>query len=145
MKKLIFGIAGLAMLAVSAFAQLSIETVPTLTGGTNFVAATSTNTGYAIPITVTRAGNVSIQPILKLQGAGTSVVVMRVDRSVDGNTWEAAAHSLSVTMAGTAVATSVTQIACNGTAFYRISSIENPNATALTNILVKYSFKPGLE
>lgn len=134
----------LLALTMSATAQSYSINTTTLTGGTNNVALTSTNSAVGIVIPVVRANNVAITANFKLTGAGTTAVVFRLDESVDGATWESSAYSLSVTPAGTSTVVGVGNIAVNGIGYLRLQTIENPNATSVTNLVFKYGFKSGL-
>lgn len=109
------------------------------------IAATSTNTTVAATngasIYATKANYLAIQPSFKLTGSGTSTVVFKFDESVDGTNWKIASRNISVAANGTTAVATVLNLtdACPG--FFRLSQIENPNSTALTNISVVYSYK----
>lgn len=126
-----------------AHAQLDIQTT-TLNGGTNNIAATTTNSTMAIAITPVRSSYVAIQPSFKLDGAGTTAVTFEFDESIDGSTWNASKHTLVVTPAGTSTVTAATNITVGAVGFLRLQIVRNPNASAITNLTLKWSQKPGL-
>lgn len=142
--KQLFVLLVLLVLVFPAAAQSYSVNSTTLAGGTNNVPLASTNAAVAIVIPVVRANNVAITASFKLTGAGTTAVVFRLDESVDGSTWESSAHSLSVTPAGTTTVVGVGNVAVNGIGYLRLQTIENPNATSVTNLVFKYGFKSGL-
>lgn len=108
---------------------------------TNQVPATTTNTspGTAV-IDATRVKDVSVQWTLRLTGAGTTAIPFVVQRSVDGSNW-ATAFSISVTPSGTNWATVITNINAQAIPYYRVYSIQNDNASAITNLAVVYGVK----
>lgn len=138
----------MASIAIPAFGQSYVNESATTTLPTTYsVAAATTNTTIAssnIVIAVTRARYVTLQPVLELNGAGTTAVVLLFDESTDGTNWEPSAHSVSVTPAGTASKTTVQNVQLEGIGFLRLAEIRNPNSAAVTNLNVKYSFKTGL-
>lgn len=142
MKKFIAIIAGLAICA-AAHAQYSLQTT-TLNGGTNNVAASTTNSVTAPVIAATRASDVALQATFKLTGSGTSAVVFVFDESIDNSNWESASRTLSVTAAGTSTVSNVGNYTLGGAGYLRLSSVQNPNAAAITNLVLKYSLKPGI-
>jgi hypothetical protein len=115
-----------------------------LNGGTNAVAAASTNSVTTPTFTVAYSSDIALQPSFKLQGSGTSAVVFKFDTSLDGTVWQAASFNISITPAGTALVTKVVSTAIGSTPYVRLSSIENPNATAITNLMLNATMKRGL-
>ena len=134
--------------AGTAFGQLEVGTLTTPLPSTYSVAAASTNTTIAssnLVISVTRGANVAIQPIFKLQGAGTSAVVFLFDESLDGVNWSPVGSiTASVTASTTTQVQDVANHSIGALPFLRLAEIRNPNATALTNLTIKYSIKTGL-
>lgn len=113
-----------------------------LAGGTNNVAATTTNTSFAVILSSQGRGPyMAVQPSFKLIGAGTSAVVFKFDESVDGTIWDLAAHTISVTASTTNVVTTLAPITLGAIGYLRLTTIENPNATAITNLTLKYVTK----
>lgn len=136
---LLVGVAALAGLlaAPNAAAQFRGETLSI----TNHVPATLTNSspGSAV-IDVSRVKDVAVQIVLKLMGAGTTAIPFTFQRSVDGSNY-ATAFTLSVTPAGTATATAMTNINTQAFPYWKISAIQNDNATGITNLVVTYGIK----
>lgn len=126
----------LLLSAIPAFCEMSVM----LTGGTNNVSATTTNT-YTQPAFFSRTGNLGIGMHLKLDGAGTTAVVLRLDRSVDGTNWVTggAVNRYVLTPAGTTTVGLVTNVTVGGVRFWRPGTLENDNATAITNLIIKLS------
>lgn len=134
---------GAALTFVAAHAQLSVQTT-SLNGGTANVAASTTNSVTVPIITVAKANNAAIQASFKLAGSGTSAVVFTFDESVDASVWKSASTTLSVTANGTNSVNNILKLATEGSGYYRLSSVANPNASAITNLVLKYSYKAGL-
>lgn len=138
----------LALLSSGAQAQsynlVSILTPPT--GGTNNIAASTTNSStYAVRLDAPiKSQHIGLQATFKLTGSGTSASVFVFDKSLDGANWETGAYRLSATANGTSSVTAVTNFQVGAIGYLRLSSIENPNGTAMTNIVVKYSQKTGI-
>jgi hypothetical protein len=132
-----------ALLAAPTQAQsynLSTATITSNSVTVTAIAATATNTTVRADIPATRADNLGIQVSVTLAGSGTSAVVCKFDESLDGTNWESAAHSVSVTAAGTSTVTTVSTIAVNAIGHLRLSSVENPNGEAAT-VVIKYAQK----
>lgn len=144
LSKLLPMLAACFVLAIPAKAQnYSIQTT-TLTGGTNNVSATTTNSSLAIVMPVPKSSFIGIQPSFKLTGSGTTAVVFSFDESIDNSVWTSGTQTLSITPAGTTVVTGIKNFSANGVGFLRLSSIANANATAITNLVVKFATKNGL-
>lgn len=133
----------MAFLAIPAQAQYDIR-VTSLNGGTNNLAATSTNSSVGVLIEATRSANVVFQPIFKLDGAGTTAVTFVLDQSADNANWISGTHSITVTPAGTSTVSVSTNISVGAVGFLRLNQIRNPNASAITNLTFKYATKRGL-
>ncbi len=139
---------GFVAAAFSSVGQSYVqENIASVLPSTYSVAAATTNTTIAssnVIAAVTRSRYVTLQPIFKLTGSGTTAVVLVFDESTDGSTWESAAHTVSVTAAGTTEVTAVQNVQLEGIGFLRLGAIRNPNAEAVTNLSVKISYKTGL-
>ena len=139
MKKFILSLLCLAFVATAHAQYLPIKSIG---GGTLNIAATSTNTTMSATnlavIEATRALDIAIQPEFKLTGAGTSAVILKFDTSIDNSRWTVATHAISVTAAGTTVVSKATNITLGGIGYLRLSQVENPNGTAITNLAIKY-------
>jgi hypothetical protein len=142
-------VAALALLLpTSALAQYS--SVVILNGGTNNVgAAASTNSTYASVSQTAASFNVPnhatlpVQVSFKLAGSGTTAVVFKFDESIDGSVWVANAYSISVTANGTNVVANTGKFTLDGMPYLRLQTIEQPNATALTNLTLTIIKKSG--
>lgn len=133
----------LALFAVSLTAS-AVDIPTTLTGGTNNLAATTTNaagTGVAMVIP-SRSRIVTVQLTGGLTGAGTSAVTAFLDKSID-NVYFVNQTNFSFTAAGTATNTALYDLDTGGARFYKVR-LGNANATALTNVTVKAWGKEGL-
>lgn len=141
--KFIAGFCAFAALTTGLHAQLSVQTT-SLNGGTANVAASTTNSVTVPVLTVAKASNVAIQAAFKLTGAGTSAVVFNFDESIDGSNWKTSSRTLSVTPAGTSTVVNLGNYTLGGAAFLRLSSVQNPNSAAITNLVLNYAYKTGL-
>jgi len=131
---------GVLMLPTSASAQ---QYSPTAVTATNWVAAASTNTAVNADITVTKYDAVALQVVFALQGAGTTACTFAVHESIDGTTYDdTAVQTLSVTPAGTDTVCGVLPISPGAVGYLRLKTIGNPNANAITNLVIKRVFKP---
>lgn len=109
-------------------------------------AATSTNATWASSNYVAapvRSSAITLQTTLKLTGAGTTAIVLKFDSSVDRVKWMTGTHSVTITPAGTSEVTDVENVTIGAIPFLRLSSVENPNSAAATNITVKWVGKRG--
>lgn len=133
----------LIALALGPAAQAQFRDTPVVI--TNVVPATTTNTspGTAI-IDATRVKDVSVQWVLRLTGAGTTAIPFVVQRSVDGANW-ATAFSISLTPSGTNYVTTTTNINAQAFPYFRVYSIQNDNASAITNLAVTYGVKRNVD
>ncbi len=128
-------------LTVPAYAG-SIAT--SLNGGTNAIAATTTNAfGTGVKLTVpTDSRVITVQLTGGLTGAGTSAVTAFLDKSID-DTYFVTQTNFSFTASGTATNTALLDLDTGGARFYRVR-IGNANASPGTNLTVKAWGKPGL-
>lgn len=139
LNKFLVAIAATLILATGALKAQQYQTfsgaTTLLTGGTNNVAATATNTVHgAYRIDIPRSEyvvlEVSYTPIL-------SNAVITLSRGADVGLFETNRFIVwTVTGANT-----MTNILAGGVPYYTINTIENTNSAALTNISFKYSFK----
>lgn len=142
MKRLYAVILGL-LCAASAQAQYTIQST-TLNGGTNNVAASTTATMTAPVLSFTRSTYGTVQASYVLTGAGTSAVVFTFDESLDGTTWVPSTRTLSVTASGTTAVSGLSNYLMGGSGYLRLKSVNNANATAVTNLAIKFSYKSGI-
>jgi hypothetical protein len=128
------------IMAASAFAQ---SPVVLLNGGTNNVPADTTNAVNLVlgrfPGSVTAVG-----ADIKLAGAGTAGVLFTFQAGIDGSNWDTAkTFTLRANGNGTSVNTTITNFTVSGYPYLKLVSIANSNATAVTNLTVKYTIKDG--
>lgn len=132
-------------LAFATSAQAQSYNIKSIGGSTaNSPASTDNTTWYttnSAVITVTKATNLSLQIDQKLQGAGTSAVIYRFGASVDGITYMSSWLLVTNTAAGTTLVSSTRDVSIGGIGYLRLESINNANATALTNLVVRYATK----
>ena len=141
--------AGLA--AFTASAQVATKYVGTLTGDTNNIAATATNT-YAASVatagfTVDKAGYISIGTQFKATGANSGNVILTfvpTDSSTNGSTIAAEAITLTIPANGTTQVNSVTNVFIGGTPTLLLKTAGNTGASAITNLLIRVNYKTGI-
>jgi hypothetical protein len=142
MKKILTSLAAVAILATVAQAQQ--YTAASLTVTSN-IAAASTNSPASAVRAVTRNRHAAIATSFAMTGAGTPNVVFSFSRSADGTNYETT-PSLVITNAanGTNTVTSITNLDLGAAGWLKLVSVANTNAsTAITNLAVKVSTKPG--
>jgi len=147
MKKILsmLGLAAALLIGANAQAQTTdIQPAAGLTGGTNNIAAETTNTTATAAFAVTRSTVAGLTLSLKLTGSGTTPVVVMLDSSLDGSNWKDNTHAVTVTPAGTAVVSNYTNFTVGAVAFFRVGERQNANATAVTNLTLTVTSKPGL-
>lgn len=145
MKKLIIIAAVAVVSAISAFnadAQ-SVTYLSGVNGGTNNIAATSTNNLSTSQTAVIYSRWISLQPSFALTSTGTSACTFAISNSVDNANWNLYG-TLSVTAAGTTPVNIVTNIDTGGTVFWKLGPVGNPNANAMTNVAVAIGKRNGL-
>lgn len=134
--------AALALLAFSPCAKAQWNLQLPVPGGTNNCTATTTNTTFTTSqptaaFTVPPQTDLPIQIVFKLTGSGTSACVFKFDESADNVNWKANAYSVTVTANGTSTVNNTGNFNIKGMPFLRLQTIENPNASAITNLLVQ--------
>jgi hypothetical protein len=138
----------LALVAVLVGPQLIDDAMADGLGNpTTVVSATMTGTQVStnnVVINCERSSLVGLQ--LKLTGATaavTNAVVATFDESLDGSTWKTAARTMSLVPTGTTAVNVISNFTMNATAFLRLATINNDNATNCTVVLKSYS-KDGI-
>jgi len=76
-----------------------------------------------------------------LTGSGTTPVVFIFDRSLDATNWVASSLSFSATPAGTGHVVTITNLSIVDAGWLKLTSIQNANASAVTNLVLKYASK----
>jgi hypothetical protein len=148
MKKLLLTfvalVAFIALSNITSYAQAYSLQTTSLNGGTNNVATATTNTSFAVTLVGTRSTVMGVQARFKLNGAGTDSIVFKFDHSIDGTNWKAAGTSLTVAGNGTNEVTGNTSVALGGIGYLRLSTVENPSSSSVTNLYLTYVTKNGL-
>jgi hypothetical protein len=146
--KLISAIAVVAcsLVAVSVNAeQFNVEavTIGTDVGNlTNTVAATTTNSSMAVAISTQKYKKLGLAVQTKLAGAGTTAVDYIYTKTADGSNYTTAnTGSFTVTPTGTVTVNTIVSIDATGLKGIKITTINNPNAAALTNLAVNAVYK----
>lgn len=119
----------------------TVYTIGPFNGGTNVVAALSTNTtGYTIACS--EYDKVGVQYSLKCTAASAGSAQVRVYRSTDGSNYETTPSStINLTCNGTTTVNVVTDLTLAGCATLKFVGPENTNATAIfTNVSLKVRF-----
>jgi hypothetical protein len=140
MKRFIIALPALLALAFAfalpASAQFRIEAVT----ATNTIPAATTNSLTATVMDSTRVSEMALQINSRLGGAGTSAVVYTVQKSVDGSRY-VTAFTLSATANGTNYVAVITNITTQAVPYWKVTQVENPNASAITNLAIYYGMK----
>ena len=132
-----------AVFAVSASAQ-TYGTTAVVSGGTNNVAATATNS-YGTVINATRRDAIGLQFSFKCSGTtavtGGDATLVFV-KSLDGTTYDTS-NTLRFTLAANSTSTVclVTNVTLSSAGYLKLSTIENTTTNAITNVSVIYSAK----
>lgn len=142
MKKILFLLTVAAALCAPISHAQAVSPYREIGGSTLNISATSTNTTMAATnlavIEATRALDIAIQPSFKLTGSGTSPVVLKFDTSIDNSNWTVASQSITITAAGTATVSKAQNFTLGAVTYMRLSQVENPNASAITNLTIRY-------
>ena len=143
MKRILFSILILLDFSLAGFAQTAgIYTLGGLNGGTNVVAAATTNSP-AITFAVSEYDTVGIQVTLAASTTNTTAVVFKFAKTLDSTNYETTPSlSVSVTPNGVTSVTKVDSLSVANVAGLKLVSIENENANGyVTNVSVKYRVK----
>jgi len=146
MKKLtILAIAALAFaFAPTASAQYTRQAVitTTLNGGTNVVAAATTNSPNLV-LQVPDSEYIGLHFGFASDATNDTTIRIVLKESLDGTTYATGeSHTLSVAANGTTAVNVVTNINVGAIRYLKLTSIENANgASALTNVVFSYGFK----
>lgn len=137
--------AALILLPALSHAQnfLSYGTQSLLSGGTNNVAAATTNT-YSSVVNCHLQENVGVALSFAATGTNTSTIVFRLKPSLDATTTDnvGTAFDISVAANGTNTVSVVTNLSVGAIGYLVHTKVENPNATsAITNVTLSYSLK----
>lgn len=118
-----------------------------LNGGTNNVAAATTNsyTGVTGVIGTARMLTFSLTAqYLGGSGANAGTTTATFDSSTDGSNWKLGVFTITLTLAGTSASTALSTIDSGGVTAWRLSTLGNPHATLpVTNVVLNVGYKPG--
>ena len=147
----------LCLLSVLAFSILALPlaaqaddiayagTTTLISGGTNNVAATATNT-YSLRIDVPRTREFALQVSAKPIVTNVVTLSFRLYPSLDGTT-SSSTEPVLVSLSGTTNAASpssvslITNITAGAVPYYILKPVGNTEGVAATNLTVKYGFK----
>lgn len=123
-------------------AQSSFGVVTLLAGGTNNVAAATTNT-YTITLDCRKLTEVGLTLQFKGRSTNASDIVFTFYRSADGTNYSTVnPHLVTLTADTTNTVTCVTNLTVGNIGWLKLTSIGNPSeGDQLTNVLVCYSVK----
>ncbi len=119
----------------------------TLNGGTNNVAAASTNTygGSGVAFATANSSVLSLQATFSCNGTNAQAVTLVLDSSNDNANWQTSTLRWPITANGTNTVTAVTNLSVGGQQVTRAHLVENPNATvAVTNLTLTGWTKSGI-
>jgi hypothetical protein len=143
MKLLVSILTGLALFAVSHNA-IAYDIVTVLSGGTNNVAAASSNLLSLSSIPVGKYNNIAITFGGATLAGATSNIWVYFDASVDNAHWASNKYVVLAPTSGTSTNYVVTNITENAFQYLRVASIYNTNTAQLTNIWLSIGGQPGL-
>lgn len=147
MKKLILTALLIACSLLPAFGQtVGVRTFPngsaSWNGGTNNIAATTTNSPSSDAIAVSEFDNVGYQITVKPISTSTGTVVFSFAQSLDSTTYETVPqHTVTCTLNGTGAITTVGNLSIPSAGTLKLASIANTNSMAITNISIVYRLK----
>lgn len=117
------------------------STVTVLSGATNNVAASATNS-YTSDIVLNRSDGLGLFVSCKAVAAHTGEVVFVLKRGVESSSVETAeTFRISLTCAGTSTVNLFTNLTIGHEQFIRLTAVENVTAVAVTNVTLKASIK----
>lgn len=132
-----------ALLSIAAQYDFYGVQTTALNGGTNNIAATSTS-NYNYLVVATRSEYIPFQFSAALISGGTTLsnVFLNFQKSLDNSIWDTN-YIVYTAQLGTNPLTScfVTNFTAAGVGYYRLVSIQNTNAVALTNVSFSYAIK----
>ncbi|HNU53252.1 MAG TPA: hypothetical protein PKJ98_20360 [Verrucomicrobiota bacterium] len=141
---LLLSLALSALLLMSARAQspAAYRILALLAGGTNNVAASATNAPADVGISCSEHDALALLVEQAGTGAGTGTVVYAFAKGLDASTVETTPSlTLTVPLSGTNAVRLLSEPSLTGCGYLRLVSIQNTNAVAVTNILVKAARK----
>ena len=147
MKKLIVPLVALAFVTTLVFAGVYETRNVSRNTGTNVVVnpsdeilATPIYSNLVSGAFVCANTTVDLYVSFQLRGAGTSAVTFSPQRSYDGNVW-VDINPFNVTASGSTLVSGTTNLTLGNYGYVRVVNIDNPNATGITNLTVRWSCK----
>ena len=141
----------LAALALLAFVLLipvtaQAQATPVYFSNTLLSGSTVTNSTtrtYNLTIDARKQTTVGLMVSFALTGgAETGNIVVTLQRSIDGSTWESTGTTITTAANGTNTVSLVTAVASNGAGYIRLATIQNANTNNAT-VSVQYPTKIG--
>lgn len=131
------------IIPLSAIGQTpGVRTLGGWNGGTNNIAATTTNSPSSDTFSVSEFSDVGIQVTVKPLSSSTGTFVLTLAESLDSTSYEAVgAHTITCTLNGTSAITTVTNFSVPSAATLKLVTLANTNAMAMTNIAIVYRLK----
>lgn len=122
-------------------AQVLYSVQSFIDGGTNNVAAATTNS-YTHNIDVRKQDNACLQISFAMVDTSTTTIDLVLLKSLDASTWDTVdLKTITLTADGTNTVCCVTNLSTAGLGWYRLSTIANTSAVALTNLSFSYAIK----
>jgi len=143
-KKFLVLVSILTLLAVIP-ARAGLQ-VTDINGGTNNVggAATKVYAGSGQLFAAHNAQQLGVFISYSVISAGTSNNVVQFSSSVDNSNWVTNSSLMTILSTGTATVRTNFSINTGGIPFWRVESVQNVNAAAITNLTIYGYTKPGL-
>lgn len=133
------GVAALALVGGSNVAAQSTSTIELVSGGTNRLTATATNS--ALYLACSEFDSVTLQLTANGHSGTASNIQAYVYRSIDSSSYEGTNWATAqLQLSGTTTNTSVTKIDTGGAASLKIV-LANTNGVVITNLSAKARFK----
>lgn len=112
---------------------------------TNYAAET-TNSITSAKVTLTKHDLTAVEVSFNLDGSGTSAVVVKVHESLDGTNFDdTVLQSISLTASGTNTVRAIVPLNVGAVGYLGVRSLENPNASGITNLVIRAAIKPKRE
>ena len=132
----------LALPATLAAQQAKLYVLGPWDGGTNNIAAASTNTVTGSDINCSEFDHIGIEVTVRPVTTSTGTVIFKFAESVSGSAYETTpSHTLTVTLSGTNAITSVVDYSIPTAGTFALVQTVSTNAMAMTNVVVYARFK----
>lgn len=147
MKRTVFSLIAVAAVFMALPAMAGLQPDGTLNGGTNNVAANTTNTYAGTVFDCSKTTDPNFEISFACTGSSTATYTVAFDASMNQDRWVTNALLIYKAGNGTATVTAITNLSAGARfPFYRVGQIWNTNASspALTNAAVRVHTKTGL-